>query len=126
MCHFSFRFAMLLCASFVGVGFLCAQDKAPNKPRARDLGIPFDGATGPLNAITDVAGVLVGHTTLIAGSGKLKVGRGPVRTGVTAVLPRGPDTISDPVFAAWFAQNGNGEMTGTTWVDWSGFLDGPV
>jgi L-aminopeptidase/D-esterase-like protein len=96
------------------------------QPRARDLGIPFDGATGPLNAITDVAGVLVGHTTLIAGSGKLKVGQGPVRTGVTAVLPRGADSISDPVFAAWFAQNGNGEMTGTTWVEESGFLDGPV
>jgi D-aminopeptidase len=96
------------------------------QPRARDLGIPFDGTTGPLNAITDVAGVLVGHTTLISGSGKLKVGRGPVRTGVTAVLPRGPDSISDPVFAAWFAQNGNGEMTGTTWVEESGFLDGPV
>ena len=96
------------------------------QPRARDLGIPFDGTTGPLNAITDVAGVLVGHTTLISGTGKLKVGRGPVRTGVTAVLPRGPDSISDPVFAAWFAQNGNGEMTGTTWVEESGFLDGPV
>src|SRR6202041_1980307 len=76
--------------------------------------------------ITDVAGVLVGHTTLISGSGKLKVGRGPVRTGVTAILPRGPDSISDPVFAAWFAQNGNGEMTGTTWVGESGFFDGPV
>ena len=96
------------------------------QPRARDLGIPFDGTPGPLNAITDVAGVLVGHTTLISGSGKLKVGQGPVRTGVTAVLPRGADSISDPVFAAWFAQNGNGEMTGTTWIEESGFLDGPV
>jgi D-aminopeptidase len=94
--------------------------------RARDLGIPFDGTPGPLNAITDVAGVLVGHTTLISGSGKLKVGEGPVRTGVTAILPRGPDSILNPVFAAWFAQNGNGEMTGTTWVEESGFLDGPV
>jgi D-aminopeptidase len=88
--------------------------------------VPFDGTPGPLNAITDVAGVLVGHTTLISGSGKLKVGEGPVRTGVTAVLPRGCDSLSDPVFAAWFAQNGNGEMTGTTWVEESGFLEGPV
>jgi L-aminopeptidase/D-esterase-like protein len=99
---------------------------APQNPRARDLGIPFDGAPGPLNAITDVAGVTVGHTTLISGSGKLQVGKGPVRTGVTAVLPRGQDSISNPVFAAWFTQNGNGEMTGTTWVEESGFLEGPV
>jgi len=96
------------------------------KPRARDLGIPFDGTPGPLNAITDVAGVTVGHTTLISGSGKLQQGKGPVRTGVTAVLPRGPDSLSNPVFAAWFSQNGNGEMTGTTWVEESGFLEGPV
>jgi L-aminopeptidase/D-esterase-like protein len=95
-------------------------------PRARDLGIPFDGTPGPLNAITDVAGVTVGHTTLISGSGKLQVGHGPVRTGVTAVLPRGKDSMSNPVFAGWFAQNGNGEMTGTTWVEESGFLEGPV
>jgi D-aminopeptidase len=94
--------------------------------RARDLGVPFDGTPGPLDAITDVAGVLVGHTTLISGSGKLKVGQGPVRTGVTAVLPRGSDSGSNPVFAAWFAQNGNGEMTGTAWVEESGFLEGPV
>jgi D-aminopeptidase len=95
-------------------------------PRARDLGIPFDGTPGPNDAITDVAGVLVGHTTLISGSGPLKVGEGPVRTGVTAVLPRGLDSLSNPVFAGWFAQNGNGEMTGTTWVEESGFLEGPV
>jgi D-aminopeptidase len=98
---------------------------AESKPRARDLGIPFDGAPGPLNAITDVTGVTVGHTTLISGQGKLKVGFGPVRTGVTAVLPRGNDS-ADPVFAGWFSQNGNGEMTGTTWVEESGFLEGPV
>jgi D-aminopeptidase len=96
------------------------------KPRARALGIPFDGTPGPLNAITDVAGVMVGHTTLISGSGKLQLGKGPVRTGVTAVLPRGRDSLSNPVFAAWFSQNGNGEMTGTTWVEESGFLEGPV
>ena len=70
---------------------------AQNKLRARDLGVPFDGKPGPYNAITDVAGVEVGHTTLISGSGKLKVGEGPVRTGVTAVLPRGKNSI-DPVF----------------------------
>jgi L-aminopeptidase/D-esterase-like protein len=99
---------------------------AAQTPRARDLGVPFDGTPGPLNAITDVAGVTVGHTTLISGSGKLQVGKGPVRTGVTAVLPRGEESLSNPVFAAWFAQNGNGEMTGTTWVEESGFLEGPV
>jgi D-aminopeptidase len=103
-----------------------AQDKVAPKPRARDLGVPFDGTPGPLNAITDVAGVTVGHTTLISGEGKLQIGKGPVRTGVTAILPRGKDTMMNPVFAGWFAQNGNGEMTGTTWVEESGFLEGPV
>lgn len=98
---------------------------AQTKPRARDLGVPFDGATGPNNAITDVAGVEVGHTTLISGEGKLKVGEGPVRTGVTAILPRGKAS-TDAVFGAWFTLNGNGEMTGTTWLEDSGFLDGPV
>src|SRR5580692_3223159 len=126
MRHFSFRFAVLLCASFLGVCFLSAQDKTPSKPRARDLGVPFDGAPGPLNAITDVSGVAVGHTTIISGEGKLQVGKGPVRTGVTAVLPRGKDTMSNPVFAGWWSLNGNGEMTGTTWVEESGFLEGPV
>src|SRR5437870_8784522 len=95
-------------------------------PRARDLGVPFDGTPGPLNAITDVAGVTVGHTTLISGEGKLQVGKGPVRTGVTAVLPRGKDSMMNPVFAGWWSLNGNGEMTGTTWVEESGFLEGPV
>jgi len=98
---------------------------AQTKPRARDLGVPFDGAPGPFNAITDVKGVEVGHTTLISGSGKLQVGVGPVRTGVTAILPRGKNS-TDPVFGAWFTLNGNGEMTGTTWLEDSGFLDGPV
>ena len=96
------------------------------RPRARDLGVPFVGTPGPLNAITDVAGVTVGHTTLIEGSGALKVGVGPVRTGVTAILPRGHDTLNKPSFAGWYSQNGNGEMTGTTWVEESGFLEGPV
>jgi len=95
------------------------------KPRARDLGIPFDGTPGSLNAITDVSGVEVGHTTLISGNGELQVGVGPVRTGVTAIFPRGKEN-PNPVFAGWFSQNGNGEMTGTTWVEESGFLEGPV
>jgi D-aminopeptidase len=105
---------------------LCATLLAAEpKPRARDLGVPLDGKPGPLNAITDVKGVEVGHTTLISGEGALKVGIGPVRTGVTAVLPRGKNS-RDQVFAGWFTLNGNGEMTGTTWVEESGFLDGPV
>src|SRR5256884_3273594 len=108
------------------VGLVSAQDNSPIKPRARDLGVPFDGTPGPFNAITDVSGVTVGHTTLISGEGRLQVGKGPVRTGVTAVLPRGKNSMTDPVFAAWFSQNGNGEMTGTTWVEESGFLEGPV
>jgi L-aminopeptidase/D-esterase-like protein len=93
--------------------------------RARDLGIPFDGTPGPLNAITDVEGILVGQVTLIQGeAGPLVVGEGPVRTGVTAILPRGPRF--SPVFAGWYSLNGNGEMTGTTWIEESGFLEGPV
>jgi len=95
------------------------------KPRARDLGIPFDGTPGRYNAITDVVGVEVGLTTLISGKGALTVGKGPVRTGVTAVFPRGKES-SNLVFAAWFTLNGNGEMTGTTWIEESGFLEGPV
>jgi D-aminopeptidase len=94
------------------------------RARARDLGIPFDGITGSLNAITDVKGVEVGHVTLISGEGPLIVGVGPVRTGVTAILPRGKKY--DPVFAGWATLNGNGEMTGTTWLRESGFLEGPV
>ncbi len=93
--------------------------------RARDLGVPFDGTPGPLDAITDVKGVEVGDTTLISGEGKLVVGRGPVRTGVTVVFPRGHQD-DEPVYAGWYAQNGNGEMTGTTWVEESGFLEGPL
>ena len=98
----------------------------PAEGRARDLGVPFPGTPGPLDAITDVAGVTVGHRTIIEGDGPLVVGKGPVRTGVTAILPRGRDTFFKPSFAGWFAQNGNGEMTGTTWVEESGFLEGPV
>jgi len=95
------------------------------KPRERDLKLPIGGAPGALDAITDVAGVEVGQTTLVSGSGKLVVGKGPVRTGVTIVHPRGKNNL-DPVFAAWFTLNGNGEMTGTTWVQESGLLEGPV
>jgi D-aminopeptidase len=120
--HISFALFFFLFAPFVSL----AQQDAPKKPRARDLGVPFDGAPGKFNAITDVHGVLVGHTTLISGEGKLQIGKGPIRTGVTAVLPRGKDSMNDAVFAGWFSQNGNGEMTGTTWVEESGFLEGPV
>src|SRR5437016_8856795 len=94
--------------------------------RARDLGIPFEGTPGKLNAITDVPGVEVGYTTLISGEGKLEVGKGPVRTGVTAILPRGHASLNDPVYAGFFSLNGNGEMTGTVWVDESGFIEGPI
>jgi D-aminopeptidase len=118
----------LLLLGFLLVAILPAraQEKSAAKARARDLGVPFDGTPGHFNAITDVSGVLVGHTTLISGEGKLVLGQGPVRTGVTAILPRGKDSMMDPVFAGWFSQNGNGEMTGTTWVEESGFLEGPV
>ncbi len=100
--------------------------EAPAAVRARDLGISFDGTPGKLNAITDVAGVEVGTTTLISGEGKLEQGKGPVRTGVTAIIPRGHDSLNDPVYAGVFSLNGNGEMTGTAWVEESGFLEGPV
>jgi D-aminopeptidase len=95
------------------------------KPRERDLGLPIGGTAGPLDAITDVAGVEVGQTTLVSGNGKLVVGTGPIRTGVTVIHPRGKAN-PDPVFAAWFTLNGNGEMTGTTWVQESGLLEGPI
>lgn len=102
---------------------LCFAQRA--KPRARDLGIPFEGIPGPNNAITDVKGVEVGFKTLVSGSGKLVVGKGPVRTGVTAIFPRGKGSL-ERAFAAWFTLNGNGEMTGTTWVDESGGLGSPI
>jgi len=118
-------FLLLLCF-LVSDPLMSLGQEAGKKPRARDLGVPFDGTPGKWNAITDVPGVLVGHQTLISGEGKLEVGKGPVRTGVTAVLPRGKDSMNDAVFAGWFSENGNGEMTGTTWVEESGFLEGPV
>src|SRR5213592_1589167 len=109
------------------------QKSPPTRPaivskivRARDLGIPFEGTPGKFNAITDVPGVEVGYTTLISGDGKLEVGKGPVRTGVTAIIPRGHASLNDPVYAGFFSLNGNGEMTGTAWVDESGFLEGPI
>lgn len=122
------RAALMARTTFLGLlVFLIMTDAAlaQKKPRARDLGVPFDGTPGTLNAITDVKGVEVGHATLISGQGKLEIGKGPVRTGVTAILPRGK-AIGERVFAAWFSLNGNGEMTGTTWVDESGCLDDPV
>jgi D-aminopeptidase len=94
------------------------------KPRARDIGIPFNGVPGKFNAITDVKGVEVGYSTIISGQGKNIRGKGPVRTGVTAVLPRGRN--NNPVFANWYSLNGNGEMTGTTWITESGFLETPI
>jgi D-aminopeptidase len=98
---------------------------AQERPRARDLGVPFEGKPGPLNAITDVEGVEVGFSTIVRGSGPLKVGEGPVRTGVTAILPRGK-AGREPVMAGWFSMNGNGEMTGTHWIKEGGFMEGPV
>src|SRR5438270_13860401 len=118
------RPANLLLLSAMKLAFslflLTAVSLAQSKPRARDLGVPFDGTPGPLNAITDVAGVEVGHTTLISGNGK-----SAVRTGVTAILTRGKKS-QDPVFGGWYAGNGNGEMTGTSWLEEGGFLEGPV
>lgn len=117
----------ILSAATVAIGLALAWStaSAQAKPRENDLKLPIGGTPGPLDAITDVAGVEVGHTTLISGSGKLVVGQGPVRTGVTVVHPRGKAN-ADPVFAAWFTLNGNGEMTGTTWVQESGYLEGPI
>jgi D-aminopeptidase len=111
--------------AFLLVTVAVAMPTAQTKPRARDLAIPFDGTPGPNNAITDVAGIEVGMTTLISGEGALKVGSGPVRTGVTAILPRGRGS-KDQAFAGWFSLNGNGEMTGTTWIEEAGFLEGPI
>lgn len=111
---------LILAAAFAAMAPLASAEEAG--PRARDLGVPFDGAPGPLNAITDVPGVTVGHRTIVK---DLKGGRA-VRTGVTAVLPRGAASGQNPVFAGIFALNGNGEMTGSHWVEESGMLEGPV
>lgn len=116
---------LLLAASLLVLGVGSVASAQTTKPRARELGFPIGGTAGPLDAITDVAGVEVGHTTLVSGSGRLVVGKGPVRTGVTVVHPRGKAN-PDPVFGAWFTLNGNGEMTGTTWLQESGILEGPI
>lgn len=108
----------------IALAVSAAAASAADKPRARDLGIPFEGTPGPNNAITDVPGVTVGYSTIIEGEGKIVVGKGPVRTGVTAILPRGK--AFGPSFAGWYSLNGNGEMTGTTWIEESGFLEGPI
>ena len=106
------------------VAYAAAAPLAQSKPRARQVGVPFTGNPGPLNAITDVAGVEVGHVTLVEGAGRLVVGKGPVRTGVTAIFPKGKRW--EPVFAGWFAGNGFGEMTGAPWIVEGGILGGPV
>jgi L-aminopeptidase/D-esterase-like protein len=120
--HNAMRTLALIVAALAA---LPAAARSQTKPRENDLKLPIGGTPAPLDAITDVAGVEVGHTTLISGSGKLVVGQGPVRTGVTVIHPRGKAN-ADPVFAAWFTLNGNGEMTGTTWVQESGYLEGPI
>ncbi|MEM7613199.1 MAG: P1 family peptidase, partial [Pseudomonadota bacterium] len=119
--------ACVLMMGFLGCGVatVSAAETSKDKPRARDLGIPFDGQPGPLNAITDVAGVKVGHETIIEGDGPLSAGEGPVRTGVTAVLPFGDDPAA-VAYAAYHSLNGNGEMTGALWIDESGTLAGPI
>jgi D-aminopeptidase len=99
---------------------------ADGRPRARGLGLSLPGRPGPLNAITDVPGVEVGTVTLVEGDGPLRVGSGPVRTGVTAILPRGRDGVGRPCAAGWHSLNGNGEMTGTTWIEESGAFNLPV
>lgn len=118
-CATRFALALALGAAIAG------SSGAQTGSRGRDLGIPFPGRTGPYNSITDVPGVAVGHVTLIDGEGKLVPGKGPIRTGVTAILPR-PRGNWDPVFAATYNQNGNGDMTGTNWIKESGFLEGPI
>lgn len=106
--------------------FLMVSESYAQKPRARDLGVPFVGKTGKFNAITDVQGVEVGYSTIISGNGENRVGKGPIRTGVTAIFPRGKAKKFSPVYANWYSLNGNGEMTGTTWVTESGFLETPI
>lgn len=108
------------------IGILVSDQLTAQKPRARDLGIPFAGTPGRLNSITDVQGLEVGYSTIIEGTGKNVLGKGPVRTGVTAIFPRGKAKKFSPVYANWYSLNGNGEMTGTTWITESGFLETPI
>lgn len=114
-----------LCSLIFPIFLFLVTNAFAQKPRARDIGIPFEGKPGKYNAITDVPGVEVGYSTIISGSGKNIMGKGPVRTGVTAILPNGK-VNHHPVFANWYTLNGNGEMTGTTWLTESGFLETPV
>ncbi|MBK7170167.1 MAG: P1 family peptidase [Gammaproteobacteria bacterium] len=116
----------LLSLLVAGAALLSAALPPDAQARARDLGVPFEGTPGPLNAITDVSGIEVGHHTLVSGAANSPEGGAVVRSGVTAILPRGRNSPSDAVFAGWFSQNGNGEMTGTTWVEESGLMYGPV
>jgi len=119
------RHVHLLAGSVAAALVVAAPGAAQNVPDARSLGVHLTGTPGRHNAITDVAGVEVGQTTLIQGDGPLVVGQGPVRTGVTAILPRGR-LAGDSAFAAWFSLNGNGEMTGTTWIEEGGILESPI
>lgn len=114
---------LIILLLFLAAGISCAAQE--HLPRARDLGVPFEGTAGPLDSITDIDGIEVGYQTLISGSGNGGSASPAIRTGVTAIFPRGKNSV-DPVFAGWFTENGNGEMTGTTWVEESGFLTGPV
>ena len=117
---------MIKKTAIIFIGLLSCYQVYSQKPRARDLGIPFVGTPGAFNAITDVQGVEVGYSTIITGKGNNTVGNGPVRTGVTAIFPRGKAKKFSPVYANWYSLNGNGEMTGTTWVTESGFLETPI
>ena len=117
---------MIKKTAIIFIGLLSCYQVYSQKPRARDLGIPFVGTPGVFNAITDVQGVEVGYSTIITGKGENTVGNGPVRTGVTAIFPRGKAKKFSPVYANWYSLNGNGEMTGTTWVTESGFLETPI
>src|SRR6185369_14366774 len=126
----SWRFGVLArnLPCYLAMAFICfliALPVSAATPRARDIGIPLDGKPGVLNAITDVVGVEVGQVTLISGEGALKRGEGPVRTGVTAIIPRGKNS-TNPVFAGWATSNAAGEMTGTTWLEERGYFDGPI
>ena len=117
---------MIKKTAIIFIGLLSCYQVYSQKPRARDLGIPFVGTPGAFNAITDVKGVEVGYSTIITGKGENTVGNGPIRTGVTAIFPRGKAKKFSPVYANWYSLNGNGEMTGTTWVTESGFLETPI
>ena len=121
----NFRDCSVVVMAFLTITTPLLPSAAAENPRARDLGIPFGGIPGPLNAITDVGGVEVGHITLFTGNGALQVGKGPVRTGVTVIHPRGKDSV-EGVFGGWFTLNASGEMTGTTWLQERGLIEGPI